>query len=139
MRLFTPLLALLSLASSAMAAPYQSKAPYALLVDISDGRSLYEKRADAAMAPASTTKILTAEVVFNRLVAGQLKLDDTFAISGRAATEGDAESGGSSMFLASGSKVRVRTCCKVCWWNPATTRLSRWLKGSRGARRRSPA
>ena len=91
----------------ALAAPFQSKAPYALLVDISDGKTLYEKRGDASMSPASTTKILTAEVVFSRLVAGQLKLDDTFPISPHAATEGDAESGGSSMFLQAGAKVKL--------------------------------
>jgi len=99
--------ALLALASPALAVPFQTKAPYALLVDENTGKALYEKRADASMSPASTTKILTAEVVFSRLVSGQLKLDDAFSISAHAATEGDAESGGSSMFLKAGSKVRV--------------------------------
>lgn len=94
-------------AGPALAAPFQSKAPYALLVDISDGKTLYDKRGDASMSPASTTKILTAEVVFTRLAAGQLTLEDTFAISPHAATEGDAESGGSSMFLQAGAKVKL--------------------------------
>jgi serine-type D-Ala-D-Ala carboxypeptidase (penicillin-binding protein 5/6) len=94
-------------AAPALAAPFQSKAPYALLVDISDGKTLYDKRGDASMSPASTTKILTAEVVFTRLAAGQLTLEDTFPISAHAATEGDAESGGSSMFLQAGAKVKL--------------------------------
>jgi D-alanyl-D-alanine carboxypeptidase (penicillin-binding protein 5/6) len=98
------LFAFLIVASPALAAPFQSKAPYALLVDASDGRTLYDKKGDAGMAPASTTKILTAEVVFSRLAAGQLKLDHTFKVSAHAATEGDAESGGSSMFLKAGDQ-----------------------------------
>src|SRR6201999_882718 len=68
-------------AAPALAAPFQSKAPYALLVDISDGKTLYDKRGSASMSPASTTKILTAEVVFAKLAAGQLTLEDTFPIS----------------------------------------------------------
>ena len=64
--------------SPALAAPFKTKAPYALLIDETTGRTLFQKNADAGMAPASTTKILTAEVVFSRLAAGRLKLDDTF-------------------------------------------------------------
>jgi hypothetical protein len=46
------------------AATFQTKAPYALLVDYNTGAVLFEKHADAPVAPASTTKILTAEIVF---------------------------------------------------------------------------
>jgi D-alanyl-D-alanine carboxypeptidase (penicillin-binding protein 5/6) len=106
MRIFA-VLALLAFLSPAYAAPFGTKAPYALLIDETSGRTLFQKNADSGMAPASTTKILTAEVVFSRLAAGQLKLDDTFVISAHAATEGDAESGGSSMFLKAGERVSV--------------------------------
>jgi D-alanyl-D-alanine carboxypeptidase (penicillin-binding protein 5/6) len=97
----------LAFLSPAFAAPFRTKAPYALLVDETSGRTLFEKNADFSMAPASTTKILTAEIVFSRLVAGQLKLDDMVTISAHAATEGDAKSGGSSMFLKAGDRVSV--------------------------------
>ena len=65
------------------------------------------KNADSAMSPASTTKILTAEIVFSRLASGQMTLNDRLPISPHAATEGDAQSGGSSMFLKAGARVSV--------------------------------
>jgi serine-type D-Ala-D-Ala carboxypeptidase (penicillin-binding protein 5/6) len=102
-----PTLIVIALATPAFAAPFKTKAPYALLIDESSGKTLFEKNASAGMAPASTTKILTAEIVFSRLAAGQMKLDDTFVVSPHAATEGDAESGGSSMFLKAGARVSI--------------------------------
>ncbi len=108
MRFVRPVVLALALAASAaQAAPFQTKAPYALLVDISDGKTLFQKKADASMSPASTTKILTAEVLFSQLAAGKLSLDDTFTVSPHAATEGDADSGGSSMFAEAGSKLKI--------------------------------
>jgi D-alanyl-D-alanine carboxypeptidase (penicillin-binding protein 5/6) len=100
-------LVLAVLVTQAHAAPFKTNAPYALLIDETSGRTLFQKNADSGMAPASTTKILTAEIVFSRLASGQLKLDDTFTISAHAATEGDAKSGGSSMFLKAGDKVSI--------------------------------
>ena len=94
-------------ASPAFAGPFQTKAPFALLVDQGSGRTLFQKNADSGMAPASTTKILTAEVVFSLLASGKLKLDDDFAVSAHAASEGDAESGGSSMFAEGGSRIKI--------------------------------
>lgn len=102
-----PILLLMALASPAFAAPFKTKAPYALLIDESTGKTLFQKNADSGMAPASTTKILTAEIVFSRLAAGRLKLTDALVVSARAATEGNAKSGGSSMFLQAGDRVSV--------------------------------
>jgi serine-type D-Ala-D-Ala carboxypeptidase (penicillin-binding protein 5/6) len=89
------------------AAALQTKAPFALLIDDSTGAVVFTRNADASMSPASTTKILTAEIVFRELVEGKLKLDDVATISARAAREGDAESGGSSMFAQANSQVRI--------------------------------
>jgi D-alanyl-D-alanine carboxypeptidase (penicillin-binding protein 5/6) len=99
-----PLLA--DLAPAQAAAP-QTSVPHALLVDFDSGATLFAKNADAPMSPASTTKILTAEIVFSAVAEGRLRLDDAAPISPRAAREGDAESGGSSMFALAGSQVRV--------------------------------
>ena len=104
---FLSILVCLAFVSPAFAAPFQTKAPYALLVDETSGRTLLQKNADSGMAPASTTKILTAEIVFSRLAAGRLKPDDAFTVSAHAATEGNAKSGGSSMFLKAGDRVSV--------------------------------
>jgi serine-type D-Ala-D-Ala carboxypeptidase (penicillin-binding protein 5/6) len=89
------------------AAALQTKAPFALLIDDSTGAVVFARNADESMSPASTTKILTAEIVFRELVEGKLKLDDVATISARAAREGDAEAGGSSMFAQANSQVRI--------------------------------
>ena len=39
---------------------------------------LFEKDADALVVPASTAKIMTAEIVFHEITLGHLKLDDEF-------------------------------------------------------------
>ena len=101
------LLLVLARTVAGRAAPFQTKAPYALLVDYTTGAVLFEKRADAPVAPKSTTKILTAEIVFRDLAEGKLRLQDRMAISPRAAREGDAESGGSSMFARANTQISV--------------------------------
>ncbi len=52
------------------------KAKAALLVDIDTGEILYEQNADEALPPASTTKIMTALLVFEAAERGQLTLDE---------------------------------------------------------------
>lgn len=56
---------------AARAAPFQTRAPTALLVDYNSGATLFEKNADRPVAPESTTKILTAEIVFSRTCGRQ--------------------------------------------------------------------
>jgi D-alanyl-D-alanine carboxypeptidase (penicillin-binding protein 5/6) len=97
----------LLVAGPVRAAAPLSSVPFALLIDYDTGATLFAKNADAQMSPASTTKILTAEIVFRAIVEGRLRLDDAAPISARAASEGDAESGGSSMLAQANSQVRV--------------------------------
>jgi D-alanyl-D-alanine carboxypeptidase (penicillin-binding protein 5/6) len=107
-----------------------------LLIDYDTGATLYAKNADAQMSPASTTKILTAEIVFRALAEGRLRLDDPAPISARAASEGDAESGGSSMFAQAGSTVRVDDLLHgliVMSGNDAAIALAEKLAGSEEA------
>ena len=52
-------------------------------------------------------KLMTAEVVFNALKEGKIKLTDEFRISENAWRKGGAPSGGSTMFAAINSKVPV--------------------------------
>ncbi|MBV9222249.1 MAG: D-alanyl-D-alanine carboxypeptidase [Methylobacteriaceae bacterium] len=115
---------------------FQTKAPYALLIDYNTGKVLFEKNADTPMAPASTTKILTAELIFREIAEGRLGLDDTMAISPNAAREGDAESGGSSMFAQVNTKVRVEDLLRgllVLSGNDAAIALAEGVAGTEGA------
>jgi D-alanyl-D-alanine carboxypeptidase (penicillin-binding protein 5/6) len=118
------------------AATPQTSVPYALLIDFDTGATLFAKNADAPMSPASTTKILTAEIVFRAVAEGRLKLDDAAPISPRAAREGDAESGGSSMFAAAGSQVRVDDLLRglvIASGNDAAIALAERVAGSEEA------
>ena len=54
----------------ARAQTYQSNAPFALLMDYDSGAVLFEKNADELMAPASLSKLMTAEIVFHELQGG---------------------------------------------------------------------
>ena len=101
------LLSLVFALAAHAAAAFETAAPYALLVDSSTGKVLFEKNAEKPMAPASTTKILTAEVIFSLLASGKLTLDQTFPVSAHAATEGNAESGGSSMLTKAGERIKI--------------------------------
>ena len=91
----------------AHAQSYQTTAPFALLMDYESGAVLFEKNADELMTPASTAKLMTAEIVFHEIKEGRLKLDDEFEVSENAWRTGGAPSHGSSMFLALHSKARI--------------------------------
>ena len=60
------LIAYLGHASARAGEAFQTIAPFALLMDAETGSVLFEKNADGLMAPASTTKILTAEITSTR-------------------------------------------------------------------------
>jgi len=103
-----PILALALLAAApARAETFESVAPFALLIDDTSGVTLYAKNADQPMQPASTAKLMTAVIVFDRIKAGKLSLDDLFTVSQNAWLTGGAKAHGSTMFLNLKSQVRV--------------------------------
>ena len=86
---------------------FQTAAPNAILIDAESNSVLFEKSADELVFPASLAKLMTAEVVFNAVKRGDLKLDDMFTISENAWRHGGAPSHTSSMFAPIHSRVRV--------------------------------
>ncbi len=86
---------------------FQTSVPNAILIDAGTNTVLFEKAADNYVVPASTVKILTAEMVFHELTEGRLKLDDIFNVSEYAWRNGGAPAGGSAMFLKVNSQARV--------------------------------
>ena len=86
---------------------FQSPVPNAILIDYDTRSVLFEKNADEPVSPASLAKIMTAEIVFQELREGRLTLDRTFTISENAWRRGGAPAGGSSMFAALHSQVRL--------------------------------
>ena len=93
---------LLAAAATAYAAPnpvsgpkpsgdgYQTAAAHAILIDAESGSVLFEKAADELIPPASLSKLMTAEVVFNEIKQGRLKPTTEFVVSTNAWRRGGA-------------------------------------------------
>jgi D-alanyl-D-alanine carboxypeptidase (penicillin-binding protein 5/6) len=100
---------------SAVAAPnpksteggFQTPAPHAILIDADSGSVLFEKAADELFPPASLSKLMTVEVVFNEIKQGRRKLTDDFIMSVNAWRTGGAPSHTSSMFAPVKSRVTI--------------------------------
>src|ERR1700758_1391625 len=86
---------------------FDGDAPTAILIEATSGSVLFEKNADELRAPSSMMKLMTAEVVFNAIKEGKVKLTDEYRISENAWRKGGAPAGGSTMFAALNSKVSV--------------------------------
>lgn len=86
---------------------FNGDAPTAILIEASSGSVLFEKNADELRAPSSMMKLMTAELVFNAIKKGEVKLTDEYRVSENAWRKGGAPSGGSTMFAAIHSKISV--------------------------------
>ncbi|CAH1661929.1 D-alanyl-D-alanine carboxypeptidase [Hyphomicrobiales bacterium] len=91
----------------AVAQDFRSAAPHAILMDHGSGTVLYEKAADTLMIPASMAKVMTAELLFREIKEGRITFDTEFVVSENAWRRGGAPSGGSAMYAALGSSVKV--------------------------------
>ena len=85
-------------AAAQQAQGFQTSVPAAVLIDFETGTILYEKDADKRFAPATLTKVMTADVVFSQLKAGKIALDTPFVVSVNAWKRGGGPSGGAAMF-----------------------------------------
>ena len=107
------------------------EAPHAVLMEASTGTVLYEKDAHTAKPPASVTKIMTMLLIFEALEAGKIKLEDTVAVSEKAASMG-----GSQVFLEVNEKQSVDTmlkCIAVASANDACVAMAEYVSGSEEA------
>ncbi|MCR8723093.1 D-alanyl-D-alanine carboxypeptidase family protein [Frigidibacter sp. ROC022] len=89
--LFVTLL-LPALPDSALA--FETRARAAYVLDLSTGTVLLEKNADEALPPASMSKLMTVNMLFEALHDGRVTLDTRFGVSSRAKAMQ-----GSTMFL----------------------------------------
>ena len=121
---------------ASQSAPFSTPAPYAILMDSQSGTVLFEKSADQLNSPASLAKIMTAEVVFQAISEGRLNLDDTYTISQNAWRKGGAPSGGSTMYAALNSQVRIEDLIRglvIQSGNDAAIALAEGMAGSEEA------
>ena len=120
----------------AQSAGFDTVAPHAVIMDSETGVVLFEKDARRPIAPASMTKILTAEIVFEAIRAGRITMDTEFKVSEEAWRRGGAKSGSSTMFLKLGSSVRVEDLLRgviIQSGNDACIVLAEGLAGSETA------
>ena len=95
------------LAITFQAEAIETKAKYALLMDADTGYIMFDKKADEAMHPASMSKLMTSYIVEEALKSGKYTEDTEFTVSENAWKKGGAKTGGSTMFLNIGQKVRL--------------------------------
>ena len=91
--------------AAAMPLPPEIAARAFILQDMGSQQTLAARNADAAIEPASMTKLMTAYMVLQAIQGGKLRLDQELAISDRAWRTG--MTGASRSFLEANSKVRV--------------------------------
>ena len=82
--------------------PMDTSAQWAFIIDYNTGAVLMDKQADVEMPPSSMTKLMTAYIVYSKLKAGTLRLDQTLPVSEHA-----WRTQGSKMFVELGSQIPV--------------------------------
>lgn len=113
------------------AVPFAAHAgPYAslLVTDLSTGRTLVSESPDVPRYPASLTKLMTLYLLFDRLEAGTVQLDQRFPVSRNAALQPPTKLG-----LRPGASISAEECIEalvVKSANDAAVVLAEGLGGS---------
>ena len=81
---------------------FDTRATSAYVLDVTTGTVLLEKNAEVALPPASMSKLMTVNMLFEALADGRVTLSTPFGVSDRA-----ANMGGSTMFLTQGDRPTV--------------------------------
>lgn len=100
----------------------------AVLMDAETGKILFEYNADAALPPASVTKVMTLLLVFEAIAEGKIALSDMVSTSEHAASMG-----GTQIYLEPGEQMSVDELIKsvvVSSANDAATALAEFVCGS---------
>ena len=109
MRLLTTLLTGLAAALllSPPAGAFETRATAAYVLDQTTGTVLLSKNPDMPLPPASMSKLMTLNMLFEALRDGRVTLDTQFSVSTKA-----KEMGGSTMFLDEQDRPRVEDLIK---------------------------
>lgn len=121
-------LSLLVMLGGPARAGIDTNAEHALLMDAATGQVLWQKDGYAPMPPASMSKLMTVELLFQRLKDKRVKLTDTFLVSERA-----WRTGGSKGFVRIGDRLSVDDLLKriiVVSGNDACVVVAEALGGS---------
>lgn len=114
----------------------ETAAPRVLVYDATTGTTLIARGADQRIAPANFAKLMTAAVVYDALVKGQVRGDTLYKVSEHAWRSGGAPARVTTMFAAVRSEVAVDdllTGLAVDYANDAAIILAEGLAGSETA------
>lgn len=100
-------LILVVLFSALPARAFDTQARAAWVYDLTTDTLLLSKNADEPLPPASMSKLMTLDLLFEALKDGRVRLDDRFAVSSRARAMG-----GSTMFLNEADRPTVEDLIK---------------------------
>ncbi len=107
---------------------FETGARAAYVVDLNTGMVLMDKQADVPLPPASMSKLMTLNMLFEALDEGRVALDDRFGVSARASSLG-----GSTMFLTERDRPTVEELIKgivVLSGNDACVVVAEGLSGT---------
>lgn len=105
MAFFRPIIAVvvLAISTSGPAVAFDTRASAAWVLDVGTHAVLMEKNADQPLPPASMSKLMTVNMLFEALHDGRVTMDTEFSVSARARAMG-----GSTMFLNEQDRPTVR-------------------------------
>jgi serine-type D-Ala-D-Ala carboxypeptidase (penicillin-binding protein 5/6) len=101
--LFRPVMTVIVMFAASMAQAFETRATAAWVYDVTTQTVLMDKNADLALPPASMSKLMTINMLFEALRDGRVTMDTAFPVSARAAAMG-----GSTMFLQESDRPTVR-------------------------------
>lgn len=125
------LAALVALAAALPLRAFETQATSAWVYDLTTGTVLLEKNAEIPLPPASMSKLMTLNMLFEALRDGRVTLDTRFSVSARAKAMG-----GSTMFLDETDRPTVEELIKgiiVQSGNDACVVVAEGLAGSEEA------
>ncbi|TGD64083.1 D-alanyl-D-alanine carboxypeptidase [Tabrizicola sp. WMC-M-20] len=97
-----PALTLILLITAPVAQAFETQATAAWVYDVTTQTVLMDKNADQALPPASMSKLMTINMLFEALRDGRVTMETQFPVSSRAAAMG-----GSTMFLQESDRPTV--------------------------------
>lgn len=110
---------------------FETRASYAWVFDVTTHTVLMDKNGEVAVPPASMSKLMTLNMLFEALHDGRVTLDTTFGVSAEAVRL--TAEGGSTMYLQQGDRPTVEDLIRgmiINSGNDACTVVAEGLAGS---------
>lgn len=121
----------LSLLTALPARAFETAATHAWVYDMTTNTVLLDKLGEESVPPASMSKLMTVEMLFEALQDGRVQMDTTFGVSAKAVSF--TALGGSTMYLQQGDRPTVQELIRgmiVNSGNDACTVVAEGLEGS---------